>query len=83
VLLHQHRGKHIPKPQVRGKLRSIINDAGQDPSWFAQLGKHRNFFMHEGTPYIAIDLSNDVNGRYDLLIMKENLRHFSSTVFPG
>jgi len=31
--------------------------------------------MHNGAPYFAVDLSN-VPERYDLFIMKENLRTF-------
>ena len=78
TLLHQHRGQSIPKDQVGKKIRRIL-DAGQDPTWFVQLDTHRNFFMHEGAPYIAIDLSNEVDGRYDLLIMKENMGDFSNS----
>jgi hypothetical protein len=79
TLLHQHRGQPIPKDQVGKKIRKILLDAGQDPTWFVQLDTHRNFFMHEGAPYIAVDLSNDVDGQYDLLIMKENIKDFSNS----
>lgn len=79
TLLHQHRGQPILKDQVGKKICRILLNAKQDPTWFVQLDKHRNFFMHEGAPYIAVDLSNDVDGRYDLLIMKENIKDFSNS----
>ena len=75
ALLHQHAGQNIPETQLGQKLRRVIEAAGQDPGWFVRLDAHRNFFMHNGTPYFAVDLSNAPE-RYDLLIMKENLRAF-------
>ncbi len=77
VSLHRHIEKPISDTEVGKKIYRIIRDAGQDPTWFSQLDKHRNFFIHEGAPYIAVDLSEDMNERYDLLIMKKNLRNFS------
>jgi hypothetical protein len=75
AFLHQHAGQHIPEAQLGQKLRRIIEAAGQDPGWFTRLDTHRNFFMHNGAPHFAVDLSNAPE-RYDLLIMKENLRVF-------
>jgi hypothetical protein len=77
-LLHQHKGQ-LSQTQAGQKIREILLNAGQNASWFVQLDTHRNFFMHEGAPYIAVDLSNDSDGRYDLLIMKENIRDFSNS----
>jgi hypothetical protein len=75
ALLHQHRGRPILKKRLGPKLREVIEAAGQNPGWFIALDSHRNFFIHDGAPYFAVDLS-DAPGRYDLLIMKENVRSF-------
>ena len=40
------------------------------------LDKHRNFFIHEGAPYLAVDLSNEPT-THDLLIIKEKMKTFS------
>ena len=68
--LHKHAGKEIPE-NIGKKISCIL--AQND--WFQLLDKHRNFFMHEGAPSIAIDLSNAPE--FDLLIMKENVKVFS------
>ncbi len=75
ALLHQHSGRAIPETQLGQELRRIIKAAGQDARWFVRLDVHRNFFMHNGAPYFAVDLSNAPE-RYDLLIMKEDLQAF-------
>lgn len=75
--LHEHAGRPIPTDAIGKTLREVLTNAGQDPAWFVQLDNHRNFFMHEGTPYVAVDLSRADEDRYDLLIMKETLRHFT------
>ena len=75
ALLHQHIWQTTPETQLGQELRRIIEAAGEDPGWFVHLDTHRNFFMHHGAPYFAVDLSNEPE-RYDLFIMKENLRTF-------
>ena len=73
--LHVHAGKAMPKRTAGSSIRYVLEQAGEDPSWFVQLDTHRNFFMHEGAPYAAIDTSKAPND-YDLLIMKQNLKSF-------
>ncbi len=73
--LHVHAKKQMPKKTAGASIRHVLEQAGEDPSWFVQLDTHRNFFMHEGTPYVAIDTSNAPTN-YDLLIMKQNLKSF-------
>jgi len=79
VLLHKHVGRPIAKKAVGKKLQEILAAAGQDTRWFRQLDNHRNFFIHNGTPYIAVDLTRTDDDIYDLLIMKETLRDFRDT----
>ena len=57
------------------KIKSVIENAKQNPSWFSVLAGHRNFFIHEAAPYIAIEISSGT-GSYELLIMREHLKSF-------
>jgi hypothetical protein len=75
--LYSHAGKVLDEDKVGLKIKSIIENAGQDASWFSDLASHRNFFIHEGAPYIAIDISRGF-GNYELLIMKENIKTFEN-----
>lgn len=75
--LYSHAGKPLNEKKVGLKMKSIIENAKQNPSWFSNLDKHRNFFIHKATPYIAIDI-NSGPGNYELLIMKENLKNFEN-----
>lgn len=73
--LHNHAGQSMPKSGFGHSIRSILQEAGEDPSWFVKLDTNRNFFMHEGTPYVAVDISN-APADYDLIIMKESIKKF-------
>jgi len=73
--LYSHAGEPLKKEKVGLKIKSIIKNAKQNPSWFVNLTGHRNFFIHKAAPYIAIDISRGP-GSYDLLIMRENLKNF-------
>ncbi|MCB0386899.1 MAG: hypothetical protein KDD43_16005, partial [Bdellovibrionales bacterium] len=75
ALLHCHGGEPIPKNKLWLELTKVIREAEQDTSWLAHLKDHRGFFIHRGTLYFAVDLSNAPE-HYDLLIMKENLQTF-------
>lgn len=75
--LYSHVGKPLKKKMVGLKIKSLIENANQDPRWFSNLAKHRNFFIHEAAPYIAIDISGG-KGNYELLIMKENMKTFEN-----
>ncbi|MBW8068251.1 MAG: hypothetical protein GJU73_12540 [Ferrovum sp.] len=67
-LLHAHVGRQIDAK----KLGKTIGEVLSQNDWFNLLDNHRNFFMHEGAPYIAVDLSKEPE-YFDLLIMKENI----------
>lgn len=73
--LYAHVGKPINKECAGLKIKSVIEKNGKNSNWFQELDKHRNFFMHNGAPYLAIDISI-VHKNYDLLIMKENINSF-------
>jgi hypothetical protein len=77
--VYVHAGRSLPLTPVGRTIRQVLEAAGQDAQWFARLDDHRNFFLHEGAPYFAVDLSRADTGHYDLLIMKRNLRSFEDT----
>ena len=72
--LHAHAGDQIPQAELTDKLRSVLRRNGDSGDWFKLLNQMRNFVAHQGTPYVAIDISHDEN--WDLLFMKQNLRGF-------
>lgn len=72
--LYGHLEKSLPHVPVGCTIRKILQDAGQETQWFEDLDNHRNFFIHEGAPFFAVDLTNSAQA--DLLIMKNNLRRF-------
>jgi hypothetical protein len=79
-MVHGHTGKNISRDESRKLLKNAAAAAGQgngDPRWFHDLDRARNTFIHNATPYIAVDLSEEENNKYDLLIMRENLHEFS------
>ncbi len=73
--LYTHAGKNIDKKKVGFIIKKVIEESGESSDWFINLDTHRNFFMHEGAPYIAADVTNGPDN-YDLLIIKENIMNF-------
>jgi len=74
--LHDLAGMSMPKKNSGLSIKSVLDKANQDSSWFVTLDNHRNFFLHNGAPYIAVDISPALND-VDVLIMKENIKNFS------
>ena len=74
--LYIHIGKNIKKKEVGLIIKKIIEGAGKSSDWFSELDNQRNFFMHESAPYFAVDISEGP-GKYDLLIMRENIKIFN------
>lgn len=74
--VYEHAGKTLPRTPVGLTIRQVLEAAEQDTAWFVKLDSHRNFFIHDGAPYFAVDLSEADAGQYDLLIMKRNLQSF-------
>ena len=77
-LVYDLIGTPLKKDKIGKKLKQIISDEKEDDSWFVMLDSHRNFFAHEGSPYIAVDITNENNGLYDVLVLKENIHEFSN-----
>ncbi len=72
--LHTLSGKPMPKNNPGLSIKSVLDKANQDSSWFVTLDTHRNFFIHHGVPYVAVDISSSIR---DILIMKENIKNFN------
>ncbi len=75
-LLQAHIGRPIHKDKIGKALNDVLSQSTRNANWFAMLDEHRNFFMHNGAPYIAVDLSNEPVG-LEILIMKENIKSFT------
>ena len=73
--LYNHVGKPIQE-KAGLFVKKILEDANIQTDWFVDLDSHRNFFIHDGAPYIAIRTFN--GARDDLIIMKENLKIFDN-----
>ena len=58
------------------EVKQLLIKKGQDIEWYRLLDSERNFFIHEGTPFFAIDYTNHTIGQYDILIMKDNIHSF-------
>ncbi|MBA3019195.1 MAG: hypothetical protein KJ550_08145 [Proteobacteria bacterium] len=56
-VLYSHIGKNIKKKEVGLIIKKIIEGAGKSSEWFVVLDNQRNFFMHEGAPYFAVDVT--------------------------
>lgn len=72
--------EHVSKPlrNSGSQMAGIICGAGIDVSWFRDLASDRNFFTHEGTPYLAVDLSTSKDGRYELLFLRNDTTDFKN-----
>jgi hypothetical protein len=73
-LLHTHAGRPIPPNKLTEALRDALSGQGVGGGWFKMLDRNRNFVVHAGTPYLAVDISD--NAAWELLVMKENIRQF-------
>ena len=68
---------HVGRP-IAGKVTDALREAlgNESDPWFQWLDRQRNVVAHNGTPYLAIDLTD---GKIELLIMKENLINFADS----
>lgn len=72
-----HVGNPVDESQRGREIARVIQSEGIDTGWYRSMDSHRNFFIHNGAPYIAIDLTN-APGEYGLIIMRENVRQFDA-----
>jgi len=75
--IYEISNSKIRRKQINNEFKNIILQDDINATWYDDLEKHRNFFIHQGAPYIAIDLTNE-GEYYDLIIMKENLKKFDN-----
>ena len=72
--LYNHVGRPATKEAVLADIQAAYKNAGIAQNWFKLLDDNRNFVAHNGTPYIAVDIS-EVE-KPILLIMKDNVVSF-------
>jgi len=75
-LIYGHVGQQVSKRQIEETLKENIQKAEGDSSWFESFQSWRNFSIHKGAPYFAIDLSDSDGASFELLVTKENLKSF-------
>ena len=73
-LIYNHIGQSVTKKQIGKILKKVIEDAGESSGWFESLQNFRNYFIHEGAPYFAVDVTDPDS--FELLVMKDNLKSF-------
>jgi hypothetical protein len=59
-------------------LRYLCNELSCPEDWYVFLSRHRNFFTHEGAPYIAIEDRLVRPPEFEFLIMRTNIQKFES-----
>lgn len=72
--LHGLASSPIADDKLTNALIGALTKFGVSRAWFKLLDRNRNFVAHEGTPYLAIDISD--KAKWELLVMKENLVQF-------
>jgi hypothetical protein len=75
-------GKKLTIVTKKGKLNAhnflldLCNKLSLDTGWYEFLVEHRNFFTHEGAPYIAIEDRMIRPPEFEFIIMRANIRDF-------
>ena len=72
--LYRHVGRPAEKENILKDIDGAYKKANLNPKWFALLDANRNFVAHNGTPYVAVDISNPDSPA--LLVMKDNIVAF-------
>lgn len=68
--LHVHAAKTMPAQTANESVRQVVANGGGSTLWIDELDRERNYFMHRGAPYLAVDVSRT---KYDLLFLKNNV----------
>ncbi len=58
-------------------LKFLCDRLSVETSWYEFLSRHRNFFTHEGAPYIAIEPIAIIPQGLEFIIMRKNIHNFS------
>ncbi len=74
--LHVHAPIRMPSQSAKASIRQVLTDRDCSTSWIDELDRDRNYFMHRGTPYLAVDVSRKT---YDLLFLKSNVFDLSAS----
>ncbi|MGO9272657.1 MAG: hypothetical protein ACLQOO_20885 [Terriglobia bacterium] len=81
-------GEELTVVDKRGKLRThnflrhLCDELSCPEDWYLFLSEHRNFFTHNGAPYIAIEDRLVRPPEFDFLIMRTNIHDFENAQ-PG
>ena len=73
-LLHAHTGKPIPEKKLGESFQAALQERRVSEGWFKMLAKARNLAAHDGTPYVAIDISR--SKKWAAIFTMENLKSF-------
>jgi hypothetical protein len=74
LLKRAYKDTRTPFKKV-GKLgltRSVLQQEGKDVGWLDRVAELRNFFIHQATPYPAVELSSNVP---ELIVLRENVMY--------
>lgn len=75
-------GEELEVVDKRGKLnthnflRHLCDEVSCPEDWYVFLRRHRNFFAHNGAPYIAIEDRPVSPPDFEFLIMRTNIHNF-------
>ena len=72
--LYEHASRPSDKASIIKEIKGAYKEAKISSRWFMLLDINRNFIAHNGTPYVAVDVSNP--DRPALLVMKGNVLNF-------
>lgn len=76
--IYEFLGQTLSKKDAGQKIKTLLEADGKSTDWFRLLDNHRNLFIHNITPYFAVDLTRENIGEYDVIVMKKNVSHFKN-----
>ena len=68
-----HLGRQIKGVELTEEIKEVVGDS----EWFPELDRLRNFLMHQGSPYIAIDVTDGLDNP-SLIVMLKNVKDFDN-----
>lgn len=76
-LLVQFHSQILGQRISENDLKSMIVGRGIDDRWIEELKESRKLFFHQTAPWIALEVKSLDPARFELLILKRDLRDFS------